>query len=162
MGHVQELEIRDDMSELEKYVREQAMAYVDSTIFSSCLSTNHENILNVVAKGKEAIPYVIKIYKEKGEYSPQNMYTHFFLICMQLVYGNPFEGYVDMNFAERYWLKRYEHNLLDNYENATKEQDEEFVCDLLQCKKEDLPKLVSVDSTFKNPEENNKNDEKVN
>jgi hypothetical protein len=76
---------------------------------------------------------------------------------MQLVYGNPFEGYVGMNFAERYWLKRYEHNLLDNYENATKEQDEAFVCDLLQCKKEDLPKLVSVDSTFKNPEEDETN-----
>ena len=110
------LEITDDMSDLEKFVRQEADAYVNSTIFLSCISTSHKNIDSVVEKGKDVVPYVIKLYKENGEYSNQNMYTHFFLIVMQRLYGNPFEGYVGMQFAVRYWLKRYEHGMLDDYD----------------------------------------------
>ena len=128
-------EITDDMSELEKFVRQEADAYVNSTIFLSCISTSHKNIDSVVEKGKDIVPYVIKLYKENGEYSNQNMYTHFFLIVMQRLYGNPFEGYVGVDFAERYWLKRYEHDMLDDYdENTDKEKDEKFLLDLFQCK----------------------------
>ena len=139
------LEITDDMSELEKFVRQEADAYVNSTIFLSCISDHHKNIDSVVDKGKEVVPYVIKLYKENGEYSNQNMYTHFFLIVMQRLYGNPFDGYVGMNFAERYWLKRYEHGMLDDYdENTDKKKEENFILDLFQCKSlEELKAFVN-------------------
>ena len=129
------LEITDDMSDLEKFVRQEADNYVNSTIFLSNISTHHKNIDSVVEKGKEVTPYVVKLFKENGEDSPQNMYTHFFLIVMQRLYGNPFGGYVGMPFAVRYWLKKYEHGMLDGYvEGSDKEKDEKFLLDLFQCK----------------------------
>ena len=138
------LEITDDMSDLEKFVRQEADNYVNSTIFLSCISDHHKNIDSVVEKGKEVTPYVVKLFKENGEDSPQNMYTHFFLIVMQRLYGNPFEGYVGMEFCVRYWLKRYEHDLLDDYnENTDDEKEEAFFLDLFQCKdKEELKKFI--------------------
>lgn len=132
------LEITDDMSDLEKFVRQEADNYVNSTIFLSSISTHHKNIDSVVEKGKDVVPYVVKLFKENGEDSPQNMYTHFFLIVMQRLYGNPFEGYVGMEFCVRYWLKRYEHNLLDDYdENTDEEKEKKFFLDLFQCKDEE-------------------------
>ena len=132
------LEITDDMSDLEKFVRQEADNYVNSTIFLSSISTHHKNIDSVVEKGKDVVPYVVKLYKENGEYSNQNMYTHFFLIVMQRLYGNPFEGYVGMDFAIRYWLKRYEYDLLDDYdENTDEEKEKKFFLDLFQCKDEE-------------------------
>lgn len=138
------LEITDDMSDLEKFVRQETDNYVNSTIFLSCISDHHKNIDSVVEKGKEVTPYVVKLFKENGEDSPQNMYTHFFLIVMQRLYGNPFEGYVGMEFCVRYWLKRYEHDLLDDYnENTDDEKEEAFFLDLFQCKdKEELKKFI--------------------
>lgn len=142
------LEITDDMSDLEKFVRQEADSYVNSSIFLSCISDHHKNIDSVVDKGKEIVPYVIKLYKENGEESPQNMYTHFFLIVMQRLYGNPFEGYVGMQFAVRYWLKRYEHGMLDDYdENTDKKKEENFILDLFQCKSTEELKAF-----FNNPE----------
>ena len=133
------LEITDDMSDLEKFVRQEADNYVNSTIFLSSISTHHKNIDSVVEKGKEVTPYVVKLYKENGEYSNQNMYTHFFLIVMQRLYGNPFEGYVGMDFAVRYWLKAYEHDCLD----WDKEKDNTaFLLDLFDCKSIDELKEV--------------------
>ena len=129
------LEITDDMSDLEKFVRQEADNYVNSTIFLSCISDHHKNIDRVVEKGKDVVPYVVKLFRENGEDSPQNMYTHFFLIVMQRLYGNPFEGYVGMEFCVRYWLKKYEHGMLDGYvEGSDKEKDEKFLLDLFQCK----------------------------
>jgi hypothetical protein len=129
------LEITDDMSDLEKFVRQEADNYVNSTIFLSSISDHHKNIDSVVEKGKEVTPYVVKLYKENGEYSNQNMYTHFFLIVMQRLYGNPFEGYVGMEFCVRYWLKRYEHDLLDDYDgNTDDEKERKFLLDLFDCK----------------------------
>ena len=123
------------MSDLEKFVRQEADNYVNTTIFLSCISDHHKNIDSVVEKGKDVVPYVVKLFKENGEDSPQNMYTHFFLIVMQRLYGNPFEGYVDIEFCVRYWLKRYEHNLLDDYnENTDDEKEKKFLLDLFQCK----------------------------
>lgn len=133
------LEITDDMSDLEKFVRQEADNYVNTTCFLSCISDHHKNIDSVVEKGKEVTPYVVKLYKENGEYSNQNMYTHFFLIVMQRLYGNPFEGYVGMDFAERYWLKAYEHDCLD----WDKERDNTaFILDLFDCKSIDELKEV--------------------
>ena len=130
-----ELEIRDDMPELEKFVREEANLYVKETMFSSCISLENPHIVSVVKKGKDVTSYVVKLYKENGEYSHQNMFTHFFLLVMQNLYGNPFEGYVGMDFAVRYWLKKYEHGMLDGYvEDSDKKKDEEFLLDLFQCK----------------------------
>ncbi len=129
------LEITDDMSDLEKFVRQEADNYVNSTIFLSSISTHHKNIDSVVEKGKEVTPYVVKLFKENGEDSPQNMYTHFFLIVMQRLYGNPSEGYVGIPFAVRYWLKRYEYDLLDDYdENTDDEKEKKFLLDMFQCK----------------------------
>lgn len=138
------LEITDDMSDLEKFVRQEADNYVNSTIFLSSISTHHKNIDSVVEKGKEVTPYVVKLFKENGEDSPQNMYTHFFLIVMQRLYGNPFEGYVGMEFCVRYWLKRYEHGLLEDYDKSTEEEKEKaFILDLFQCKDiEELKKFM--------------------
>lgn len=134
-----ELEIRDDMPELEKFVREEAENYVNSTCFLSSISDHHKNIDSVVEKGKEVTPYVVKLYNENGEYSNQNMYTHFFLIVMQRLYGNPFKGYVGMDFAVRYWLKAYEYNCLD----WDKEKDNTaFLFDLFDCKSIDELKEV--------------------
>jgi len=142
------LEITDDMSELEKFVRREADSYVNSTIFLSCISDHHKNINSVVEKGKDVVPYVVKLFKENGEDSPQNMYTHFFLIVMQRLYGNPFEGYVGMQFAVRYWLKRYEHGMLDDYdENTDKKKEENFILDLFQCKS-----MEELKTFFNNPE----------
>ena len=107
------LEITDDMSDLEKFVRQEADNYVNSMLILSSISIHHKNIDSVVEKGKEVTPYVVKLYKENGEDSSQNMYTHFFLIVMHRLYGNPFEEYVGMESCVKYWLKRYEHNLLD-------------------------------------------------
>ena len=87
-------EITDDMSDLEKFVRQEADNYVNSTMFLSSISTHHKHIDSVVEKGKEVTPYVVKLYKENGDYSNQNMYTHFFLIVMHRLYGNPFDRYV--------------------------------------------------------------------
>ena len=139
------LEITDDMSDLEKFVRQEADSYVNSSIFLSCISDHHKNIDSVVDKGKEVVPYVVKLFKENGEESPQNMYTHFFLIVIQRLYGNPFEGYVGMQFAVRYWLKRYEHGMLDDYdENTDKEKEEKFLLDLFQCKSMEELKAFNI------------------
>ena len=128
------LEITDDMSDLEKFVRQEADSYVNTTIFLSCISDHHKNIDSVVEKGKDVTPYVVKFFKENGEDSPQNMYTHFFLIVMQRLYGNPFEGYVGRPFAVRYWLKRYEHNMLEDCdENTDKDKYIGFLLDLYDC-----------------------------
>ena len=144
------LEITDDMSDLEKFVRQEADNYVNSTIFLSSISTHHKNIDSVVEKGKEVTPYVVKLFKENGEDSPQNMYTHFFLIVMQRLYGNPFEGYVGMKFCVRYWLKAYEHDCLDWDD---KERDNTaFILDLFQCKdKEELKKFM-INEEFIKPD----------
>lgn len=148
------LEITDDMSDLEKFVRQEADNYVNSTIFLSSISDHHKNIDSVVEKGKEVTPYVVKLYKENGEYSNQNMYTHFFLIVMQRLYGNPFEGYVGMDFAIRYWLKRYEHDLLDDYdENTDEEKENKFFLDLFQCKNiEELKKFMINTEAYVRPD----------
>jgi len=145
------LEITNDMSDLEKFVRQEADNYVNTTIFLSCISNHHKNIDSVVEKGKDVVPYVVKLFKENGEDSPQNMYTHFFLIVMQRLYGNPFEGYVGMEFCVRYWLKRYEHDLLDDYdENTDDEKEEAFLLDLFQCKdKEELKKIIINEESIK-------------
>jgi len=137
-------EITDEMSDLEKFVRQEADNYVNSTIFLSCIGPHHTNLDSVVEKGKEVVPYIVKLYKEHGEYSNQNMYTHYFLLVMQNLYGNPFDGYVGMDFAVRYWLKRYEHGLLDDYDtNTDKEKEENFILDLFQCKdKEELKEVL--------------------
>lgn len=132
-------EITDDMSELEKFVRQEADNYVNSTMFLSVISEHHPNIDSVVEKGKEVTPYVVKLYKENGEYSHQNMYTHFFLLVMQRLYGNPFVGYVGMDMCLRYWLKAYEHDVLDDIFNEQKRNDEKseaFIKDLLTVKDE--------------------------
>ena len=139
--------ITEDMSELEKFVRQEADNYVNSTIFLSCISSHHKNIDSVVEKGKEVTPYVVKLYKENGEYSNQNMYTHFFLIVMQRLYGNPFEGYVGMGFAERYWIKAYEHDVLedifkDNRTEVNKEKSIAFLCDLFETDEEGLKQIA--------------------
>ena len=117
----------------------------------SCISDHHKNIDSVVEKGKDVVPYVVKLFKENGEDSPQNMYTHFFLIVMQRLYGNPFEGYVDMEFCVRYWLKRYDHDLLDDYDkNTDDEKEEAFLLDLFQCKdKEELKKIIINEESIK-------------
>ena len=128
-------EITDDMSDLEKFVRQEADNYVNSTMFLSSISTHHKHIDSVVEKGKEVTPYVVKLYKENGDYSNQNMYTHFFLIVMHRLYGNPFDRYVGMEFCVRYWMKRYEHDLLDDHgENTYDEKEKKFLLDLFQCK----------------------------
>jgi hypothetical protein len=58
---------------------------------------------------------------------------------MQNLYGNPFEGYVGMDFAVRYWLKAYEHDCLD----WDKEKDNTaFLFDLFDCKSIDELKEV--------------------
>ena len=148
------LEITDDMSDLEKFVRQEADNYVNSTIFLSSISDHHKNIDSVVEKGKEVTPYVVKLFKENGEDSPQNMYTHFFLIVMQRLYGNPFEGYVGIPFAVRYWLKKYEHGMLENYVKGTdKEKDEKFLLDLFQCKTlEELKKFMINTEAYVRPD----------
>ena len=148
------LEITDDMSDLEKFVRQEADNYVNTTIFLSCISDHHKNIDSVVEKGKEVTPYVVKLFKENGEDSPQNMYTHFFLIVMQRLYGNPFEGYVGMEFCVRYWLKRYEHGLLEDYDKSTeKEKEEAFILDLFQCKDiEELKKFMINTEAYVRPD----------
>lgn len=148
------LEITDDMSDLEKFVRQEADNYVNSTCFLSCISDHHKNIDSVVEKGKEVTPYVVKLFKENGEDSPQNMYTHFFLIVMQRLYGNPFGGYVDMLFCVRYWLKRYEHGLLEDYDKSTEmEKEEAFILDLFQCKdKEELKKFMIHKEAYAKPD----------
>lgn len=133
------LEITDDMSDLEKFVRQEADLYVKETMFSSCISLENPHIVSVVKKGKDVTSYVVKLYKENGEYSHQNMFTHFFLLVMQNLYGNPFEGYVGMDFAVRYWLKAYEHDCLD----WDKEKDNTaFLFDLFDCKSIDELKEV--------------------
>lgn len=129
-----ELEIKDEMSELEKFVREEATKYLNSTMFLSCISSHHPNLDSVVEKGKDVVPYVVKLYRENGEYSPQNMYTHFFLLVMQNLYGNPFQGYVGMNFAIKYWLKRYDHNVLEYNKDTDRDKYNAFLLDFLDCK----------------------------
>lgn len=136
--------ITDDMSDLEKFVRQEADNYVNTTMFLSHISDHHPNLDSVIEKGKDVVPYVVKLYKENCEDSPQNMYTHFFLLVMERLYGNPFEGYVGMEFCVRYWLKRYEHGLLEDYDKSTEtEKEEAFILDLFQCKdKEELKKFM--------------------
>ena len=107
------LKINDDMPELEKFVREEAMKYLEETMFLSSIDYNHPHLNSVVEKGKDVTPYVVKIYKENGEYSKQNMYTHFFLLVMDRLYGSPFDSYVGMDYAIWYWLNAYENNCLD-------------------------------------------------
>ena len=157
------LEITDDMSDLEKFVRQEADNYVNSTIFLSCISDHHKNIDSVVEKGKEVTPYVVKLYKENGEYSNQNMYTHFFLIVMQRLYGNPFEGYVGMEFCVRYWLKRYEHGLLEDYDKSTEtEKEEAFILDLFQCKdKEELKKFMINEESIRPDTQDSEEDSRL-
>lgn len=125
------LEITNDMSELEKFVRQEAMKYRESTMFLSSISSSHPNIDSVVERGKEVTPYVVKLYREHGEYATDNMYTHFFLIVMQRLYGNPFEGYIGMEMCIRYWLKAYEHDCLEwDKETDNTEKSLSFLCDL--------------------------------
>lgn len=149
------LEINDDMSELEKFVRQEAMNYVETTCFLSYLSPNNKYIDSVVEKGKEVTPYVFKLFREMGEDSNQNMYTHWFLFVMERLYGpEPFEGYVGIPMCVRYWLKREKHGLLnneiynktlkDNTEEATAELD--FLCDLFEITKEEMINIEIMDN----------------
>ena len=40
-----------------------------------------------------------------------------------------------MEFCVRYWMKRYEHDLLDDHgENTDDEKEKKFLLDLFQCK----------------------------
>lgn len=143
MIEIETLPITDDMSELEKFVRQEAMNYVNSTIFLSCISDHHKNIDSVVEKGKDVTPYVVKLYKEKGEYASDNMFTHFFLIVMQRLYGSPFQGYVGMEMCVRYYLKAYEHDCLDMEKNKDNtEKAINFLSDLFNTTTENIKKQI--------------------
>lgn len=143
MIEIETLPITDDMSELEKFVRQEAMNYVNSTIFLSCISDHHKNIDSVVEKGKDVTPYIVKLYKEKGEYASDNMFTHFFLIVMQRLYGSPFQGYVGMEMCVRYYLKAYEHDCLDMEKNKDNtEKAINFLSDLFNTSKENIKKQI--------------------
>lgn len=137
------LEITDDMNELEKFVRQEAMNYVNATCFLSSINDEHPNIDSVVEKGKDVTPYVIKLYKEKGEYASDNMFTHFFLIVMQRLYGSPFQGYVGMEMCVRYYLKAYEHECLDMEKNKDNtEKTIAFLSDLFNISEENIKKQI--------------------
>lgn len=137
------LEITDDMNELEKFVRQEAMNYVAATSFLSSISDEHPNIDSVVEKGKDVTPYVVKLYKEKGEYASDNMFTHFFLIVMQRLYGSPFQGYVGMEMCIRYYLKAYEHDCLDMEKNKDNtEKTIAFLSDLFNTTEENIKKQM--------------------
>ena len=138
------LPITDEMSDLEKFVRQEAMEYLKTTIFLSYISPNHPNINSVVEKGKDVVPYVVQLYREKGEDATDNMYLHFFLLIMDKLYENPFNGYVGMRYAAKYWLKRYDHGLLTKpKEEITNEEEAEFVRDFLGFKTvEDVQKYL--------------------
>lgn len=143
MVEIEKLNITDYMSELEKFVRQEAMNYVNSTIFLSCISDKHPNIDSVVEKGKDVTPYVIKLYKEKGEYASDNMFTHFFLIVMQRLYGSPFHGYVGMEMCVRYYLKAYEHDCLDMEKNKDNTKKTiAFLSDLFNTTEENIKKQI--------------------
>ena len=137
------LEITDDMSELEKFVRQEAMNYVQATSFLSSINDEHPNIDSVVEKGKDVTPYVVKLYKEKGEYASDNMFTHFFLIVMQRLYSSPFQGYVGMEMCVRYYLKAYEHDCLDMEKNKDNtEKTIAFLSDLFNTTEENIKKQM--------------------
>ena len=137
------LEITDDMSELEKFVRQEAMNYVNATCFLSSISDEHPNIDSVIERGKDITPYVVKLYKEKGEYALDNMFTHFFLIVMQRLYGSPFHGYVGMEMCLRYYLKAYEHDCLDMEKNKDNtEKTIAFLSDLFNTTEENIKKQI--------------------
>ena len=137
------LEITDDMSELEKFVRQEAMNYVQATSFLSSINDEHPNIDSVVEKGKDVTPYVVKLYKEKGEYASDNMFTHFFLIVMQRLYSSPFQGYVGMEMCVRYYLKAYEHDCLDMEKNKDNtEKTIAFLSDLFNTTEENIKKQI--------------------
>ena len=151
MIEIETLPITDDMSELEKFVRQEAMNYVNSTIFLSSISDHHKNIDSVVEKGKTVTPYVVALYREKGEYATDNMFTHFFLLVMQRLYGNPFQGYVGMEMCVRYWLKAYEHDCLEyvtceNTDEDVTEKGIAFLKDLFNLEDDtEIRKLVEAE-----------------
>ena len=64
----------------------------------------------------------------------------YFLLVMQRLYGNPFDGYVGMDFAAKYWLRLYKHGLLekDDFKKASEKKKRAFLCDLLDCTDEEL------------------------
>ena len=109
-----DLEITDDMPELEKFVRQEANAYVNSTMFLSIVARHHQNVDSVVAKGKEVTPYIMKLFQDAGGDSNENVFTFFFLNVMEGLYGQePFDGFVGIPTCVKFWLKAYEKNKLD-------------------------------------------------
>ena len=71
---------------------------------------------------------------------------------MQNLYGNPFEVYVGMDCAVRYWLKAYEHDCLD----WDKEKDNTaFLLDLFDCKSIDELKEVFKPQAYVKPDTKN-------
>ena len=116
------IEITDDMSETEKYVYEEAKLYLDETCFSSIIGYN-VHVENVVKLGKQVKPFIIKLISQCLSSSPMGQYTHFCLLVMQELYGNPFKGYVPIDFCMKYWEKTDKKGLLYKTEEETKTEE---------------------------------------
>ena len=106
------LNITDDMTDEEKYVREQAMQYVDETAFLSYILPDNPHINNIVNMGKSVTPYIISLLQDNLE--NDGIYMHFCLLVLQIFYKDDIKikGYIPMKQLAKLFIKMFNNNLL--------------------------------------------------
>lgn len=110
--HLFPLDITDEMPDDEKYIREQAMTYVDKTAFISYTILDNPIINDIVNMGKSVTSYIISILKDNLE--NDGIYMHFCLLILQSLYKDDIKlkGYVPMKQLAELFIKMFDNNLL--------------------------------------------------
>ena len=97
----------------EKYIIEEAKAWLDENAFSSCLGSS-PHIDNVVALGKKNTDFLMKLIKENNH--KEGMYSHFLLAIMFTLYKEEIqvEGYLGVDGCMSCLIQIYDDGLMTN------------------------------------------------
>lgn len=95
----------------ERYIIEEAKAYVEETAISSIWAPN-QHVDNVIALGKKNTDFLMKLVKENNH--PQGMFSHFLIDVMFGLYKDDIkvEGYLGVRGCMECLIKLYDHGLL--------------------------------------------------
>lgn len=95
----------------ERYIIEEAKAYVDETAISSIWAPN-QHVDNVIALGKKNTDFLMKLVKENNH--PQGMYSHFLIDVMFGLYKDDFqvEGYLGVDGCMKALIYMYDNGIM--------------------------------------------------
>lgn len=97
----------------EKYILEEATAWLNGNAFSSIMNPNDPHITNVVNLGRKNTHFLMEFLRENDH--PQGMYTQFLLDVIFRLYKDEIkvEGYLGVDGCTKLLLKIYDSGLIN-------------------------------------------------